>query len=255
MRIVRYGLPLAAVAVILGACGAAPAAPAPDQPTVVATTQPAAAQPTAEPVAAQPTAEPVAAQPTAEPVAAAQPTAEPVAAQPTAEPVAAAQPTAEPVAAQPTAGPVAQAPWLAIPLTDVRTGEAFTLADFAGSPVYVETMATWCPKCRDQLVAVQAAKEALPAGEAVFVAISVESDLAPEQLARYAEANGFTMRFAVASPELLRALTDSFGRTINNPPATPHFTVAPDGSHGELLTGASPTERVIELVQKARGGM
>jgi len=37
--------------------------------------------------------------------------------------------------------------WFEIPLTDVQTGEAFTVSDFSGKVVLVETMAMWCPNC------------------------------------------------------------------------------------------------------------
>jgi hypothetical protein len=33
--------------------------------------------------------------------------------------------------------------WLTMPLTNARSGETFTLADFAGKTVFVHPMATW----------------------------------------------------------------------------------------------------------------
>jgi hypothetical protein len=35
------------------------------------------------------------------------------------------------------------APLAILPIVDVRTGETFTLAEFAGKTVFVEPMATW----------------------------------------------------------------------------------------------------------------
>ncbi len=32
-------------------------------------------------------------------------------------------------------------------LTDVQTGETFTMNDYAGKVVLLETMAIWCPNC------------------------------------------------------------------------------------------------------------
>ena len=40
--------------------------------------------------------------------------------------------------------------WLATELTDVATGETFTLAEFAGTPVLLESFAVWCPICTNQ---------------------------------------------------------------------------------------------------------
>ncbi|KPK07150.1 MAG: hypothetical protein AMJ56_13680, partial [Anaerolineae bacterium SG8_19] len=38
--------------------------------------------------------------------------------------------------------------WQQLTLTNARTGETFTLADFGGQTVFVEPMATWCSNCR-----------------------------------------------------------------------------------------------------------
>jgi thiol-disulfide isomerase/thioredoxin len=149
---------------------------------------------------------------------------------------------------------MAQAAWMTLPLTVARTGQSFTLADFAGRPVYVETMATWCSNCRAQLTSVQEAITALKGQPPVFIALSVETTLSPDQLAQYATDNGFEPIFAVATPELLQGLAAAFGRTITNPPSTPHFLIQPDGSHGELMTGFSSAERIVELLQVASAG-
>ena len=135
--------------------------------------------------------------------------------------------------------------WQTMPLTDARTGETFTLADYVGKTVFVETMATWCTNCRQQLGNVKSAVANADIDQVVFIAISVETDLAAETLAQYAEDNGFGWTFAVASPDLVRALADTFGPTIANPPATPHFLIHPDGSHGDLVTGFESGDAIL----------
>jgi hypothetical protein len=37
--------------------------------------------------------------------------------------------------------------WFNIELTDVQTGETFSMNDYAGKIVLVETMTIWCPNC------------------------------------------------------------------------------------------------------------
>lgn len=138
--------------------------------------------------------------------------------------------------------------WQQLPLTDAVTGATFTLGDFAGRTVFVEPMATWCTNCRQQLRNVQSAQAQLDAEDAVFVALSVETNLSAADLQRYAADNGFNWTFAVATPELLQALVEQFGRTITNPPSTPHFIIRSDGSTTELATGVkSPDEILAEL--------
>ena len=112
-------------------------------------------------------------------------------------------------ASQPDAVPVG-APWQTEEIVDVD-GVSFTLADFIGRPVFVENFATWCPTCRGQLGRTQDAAEAM-GDDAVFVVLSVETDVSAEDVAEYAMDNGFSsMRFAIMSPELLAAFADAFG--------------------------------------------
>lgn len=135
--------------------------------------------------------------------------------------------------------------WQELPLTNARTGETFTLADFAGKTVFVEPMATWCTNCRRQLRNVREARAQLEGEEVIFVALSVETNLSADALAEYAEEQGFDWTFAVMTPELLRALVASFGRLIAAPPATPHFVIDPDGSVSELSTGGKSAEQIL----------
>jgi thiol-disulfide isomerase/thioredoxin len=139
--------------------------------------------------------------------------------------------------------------WRDLPLTDAQTGETFTLADFAGKTVYVEPMATWCANCRQQLGNVREAKEQL-GDEVTFIALSVETTLTADELARYADDQGFDFTFAVMTPEVLRALAAEFGQSITSPPATPHFVIHPDGSTSELLTGSSTADEIVAVVQQ-----
>ncbi|MEM7734189.1 MAG: redoxin family protein [Deinococcota bacterium] len=143
----------------------------------------------------------------------------------------------------------AQSTWQTEQLTDVRTGEMFSLADFEGKTVFVETMATWCVNCRRQLSNVAEAKAQVDAQgneDIVFVAISVETNLAQESLQAYSETNGFDWHFAVATPELLRSLVDDFGRTITVPPSTPHVIIYPDGTVSDVITGIEPAGALLE---------
>lgn len=142
--------------------------------------------------------------------------------------------------------------WQEIPLTDVRTGETFTLGGFAGQTVFVEPMATWCSNCLRQLTNVADAKRQLEqAGrdDVVFVAISIETNLDPASLRAYSAEHGFDWRFAVATPELLRSLVGDFGRSITTPPATPHFVMFADGSVSEVTTGIEPAAALLEQIQ------
>jgi thiol-disulfide isomerase/thioredoxin len=145
--------------------------------------------------------------------------------------------------------------WMSAELTDACSGETFTLADFAGKTMYVESMATWCPPCRDQLARVKEAAAQIPADEreeTVFVALSSEVDLPRETLAEYAASNDFPFIFAVMPAEMLQAMADDLGQEIAVPPATPHLIVAPDGTIGALRTGGEAPEEILAGLAEAR---
>jgi thiol-disulfide isomerase/thioredoxin len=136
------------------------------------------------------------------------------------------------------------AEWQLIEVT-ATGGETFTVADLAGRPVLVENFATWCSSCRNQLEATQDAAE-VAGDDAVFLALSVETELSLADMEEYQKANGFTnIRFAVMSPELLAAMDQAFGTSALNPPSTPKIAVAANGAAGELVTGPESAEEIL----------
>lgn len=154
-----------------------------------------------------------------------------------------------------TPAPTDAPAWLAAELTDACTGESFAFADFADKAVYVEPMATWCVYCKDQLERVREAVAQLPDEEkadVVLVALSSEVDLPNEDLARYAAETGFPMIFAVMPADFLRAIVADLGQEIAVPPAMPHFTIAPDGTVSEVMTGESSPEELLALFAALR---
>jgi len=143
--------------------------------------------------------------------------------------------------------------WQTLPLVDARTGETFTFADFDGKTVFVEPMATWCTNCRQQLRNVNSARASFDSEQVVFVALSVEVGLGNDTLSTYSQNNGFDWHFAVVTPELLAVLVATFGRTVSNPPSTPHFIIRPDGTTTSLTTGIHSVDELVAEIQTEGG--
>ncbi len=137
--------------------------------------------------------------------------------------------------------------WQQIQLTNARTGEPFTLADYAGKTVFVEPFATWCSNCRRQLGNVTQAQAQL-GEDVVFVALSVEANIGDDVLARYADNEGFDLVFAAMPPEMLQELAAIFGQTVSDPPATPHFIIRGDGSVTDLVTGIESADAIVSQI-------
>lgn len=140
--------------------------------------------------------------------------------------------------------------WLFLPITDV-SGQTFTIESLQGKPVFVENFATWCSNCLKQLGKTQQA--AASAGDdAVFVALSVETDLDAGEVGDYAQDNGFDdIRFAVMTPEFLAAMEDAYGKSALNPPSTPKIVVDAEGAPGKMTTGFEDPDQIAEAIAPA----
>lgn len=140
---------------------------------------------------------------------------------------------------------------LATTLTDVRSGETFTLAELAADgPVLLEPMAVWCSNCRAQQHEVKRAHET-----SGFVSVSLDVDLSetPDDLAAYADREGFDWHFAMADAALYRLLQERFGVAATNPPSTPLIVVEVDGTVRPLEFGVG-TRSAEQLIAELGAG-
>ncbi len=127
-------------------------------------------------------------------------------------------------------GPVAldSDPLHRVTLTDVRSGEEFTLGQLAAEkPLLLETMAIWCTSCRAQQHNVVAAHEL---ADFHSVSLDVEAGEQPADLADYADREGFDWYFAKADAQLAGQLRERFGTAVVVPPGMPKILFRTDGS-------------------------
>jgi thiol-disulfide isomerase/thioredoxin len=154
------------------------------------------------------------------------------------------------VPVSPSPATAAADPLLSCELVDVRTGTPFTLGGLAAEkPVLIETMAIWCTTCRAQQREVVVAHRS---ADFHSVGIDVDPNERAQDLAEYAEREGFDWRFAVADPQLVHLLTERYGFGVTNPPSTPTFVVSPGGAVRALEFGRvrSADELVTELAAR-----
>ena len=126
------------------------------------------------------------------------------------------------------------AAWLATTLTDVRTGESFTIAEFAGTAVLLESFAVWCPTCTRQQKQVRALHEQVGDG-VVSIALNTDPNEDTGKVAGHIQRHGFDWRYAVAPADLTRALKTEFGVGILNAPSAPMVLICPDQSMRQML--------------------
>ncbi len=145
-------------------------------------------------------------------------------------------------------------PWATAELVDVQTGETFRIADMvgAGNVVIVETMAIWCPNCRQQGAEVQSALAELgPTSKVAYVVLDTDLHEEAAALADYQAQTGFDGRYAIAGIPVSRALAEEFGANMLNPPLTPIVIVGTDGIGTLTAHGPKSSEQIVALVRDA----
>ena len=83
--------------------------------------------------------------------------------------------------------------WFDMELTDAQTGETFTMNDYAGKVVLLETMAIWCPNCVVQANEVRNLHAALGNPEDL-ISVSLDVDLNEDQAALKEYASHFKIQ-------------------------------------------------------------
>jgi len=139
--------------------------------------------------------------------------------------------------------------WFNNELTDVQTGESFTMNDYAGKVVLVETMAIWCPTCIIQATQVQKLHEALGNPEDL-ISVSLDVDVNEDEtsLKEYASSYHLDWHFAVAPLLVARALGNLYSAEYLNPPLSPMLIIDRDGNVHQLEYGVKDAETLQEIV-------
>jgi hypothetical protein len=140
-------------------------------------------------------------------------------------------------------GAVSTPDWYGFQMTDVRTGQAFTINAFAGKVVLVEAMAEWCPTCIEQQREVKKLHESLGTADDV-VSVSLDIDVHEDgpSLKKYAEALGHDWHYAVAPLEVARALGNLYSAEYLNPPYSPMLLIDRNGVATSLPYGVKTAD-------------
>lgn len=160
-------------------------------------------------------------------------------------------PTPDAMMEKPTEGAMMESPaWYGIALTNVQTGEAFTINDFKGKVVLVETMAMWCPNCKKQQGQVKALHELLGMREdLVSLGLDIDPNENGDALKSYIDSNGFDWYYAVSSADVSREIAALYGDQFLNPPSTPMLIIDRKGVAHPLPFGIKSADDLLEALQ------
>jgi thiol-disulfide isomerase/thioredoxin len=146
--------------------------------------------------------------------------------------------------------------WFGAVLTNVSTGETFTINDFKGKVLLVETMAQWCPTCKKQQIEVKSLHEkiGMPT-DLVTIALDIDPNEDSDTLKTYAANNGFDWIYAVPSAEVSREIGNLYGNQFLNPPSAPILIIDRKGEVHPLPFGIKSADDLIKAIQPYLDGM
>lgn len=153
--------------------------------------------------------------------------------------------------AKPTEGAMMETPaWYSASLTNVQTGEAFTISDLKGKVVLVETMAIWCSNCKKQQGQVKALHELLgERADFVSLGLDIDPNENSDALKSYIDGNGFDWYYAVPSVDIAREIASLYGDQFLNPPSTPMLIIDRKGVAHPLPFGIKSAEELMQALQ------
>lgn len=159
-------------------------------------------------------------------------------------------PTADAMA-KPTEAAMMESPaWFSAQLTDSRSRQVFTINDFKGKVVLVETMAVWCSNCRRQQEQILSLHGLLGERDD-FVSLSLDIDPNEDAayLAAYVQSVSFDWLYAIAPAEVSREIAQLYGGQFLNPPSTPILVVDRHGVAHPLPFGIKSAEDLMQAIQ------
>lgn len=166
-------------------------------------------------------------------------------------------PTADAMMPAATSETMMDAPaWFGATLTDVRNADMFTINDFKGKVVLVETMSVSCADCKNQQNEIQALREQLGI-QADFVSVSL--DVNPSEnsdaLKSYLDDAGFDWLYAVASKDVSHEIASLYGDQFLDSASAPVLIIDRHGVVHTLPFGLKKVDDLLQAVNMYLKGM
>jgi cytochrome oxidase Cu insertion factor (SCO1/SenC/PrrC family) len=140
--------------------------------------------------------------------------------------------------------------WYSASLTDVNTGESFTINDLKGKVVLVETMAVWCSSCFQQQTQVKELRASLgERDDFVSIGFDIDPNEDAELLKTFVGTNGFDWFYVVPPADVSREIASLYGGQFLNPPSTPMLIIDRKGVAHPLLFGIKSADDLMQALQ------
>jgi thiol-disulfide isomerase/thioredoxin len=151
-----------------------------------------------------------------------------------------------------TEGAIIDGPtWFSAMMTDVNTGDTFTINDFRGKVVLVETMAQWCPKCKQQQDEIKQVHDEMAAStpDLVFITLNTDPNENADDLKEYTARHQYSWLYAVPSKDVVREIGNLFGAQFLNAPSTPVLIIDRKGEAHPLPFGIKSSTDLMKALE------
>jgi hypothetical protein len=140
--------------------------------------------------------------------------------------------------------------WFSVSMTNVNTGESFTINDLKGKVVLVETMAVWCSNCFNQQTQVKILHSKLgERDDFVSLGLDIDSNEDASKLKDFVQKNSFDWMYAVSPTEVSREFASLYGGQFLNPPSTPMLIIDRHGEVHPLPFGIKSSDDLLAVLQ------
>ena len=140
--------------------------------------------------------------------------------------------------------------WFNAPLTNASTGQIFSVNDFKGKVVLVETMAIWCSNCLRQQGEVKSLHERLGSrDDFVSIGLDIDPNENADALKSYVENKGFDWYYAISPADVSREIASLYGAQFLNPPSTPIVVIDRHGDAHPLPFGIKSADDLMQAIQ------
>ena len=137
--------------------------------------------------------------------------------------------------------------WTKIPLTDVKTGQRFTIEDLVllEKPLILTTFAVWCPSCTMQLKINTELQKENPE-KYTMLAIDIDPNENENIVKKHIEKNQLEGKFTTTPIELTKGLVQSFGTDIAL--RMPQTVIISNGTASYLGGGVFSSEGISHFI-------
>jgi thiol-disulfide isomerase/thioredoxin len=119
-----------------------------------------------------------------------------------------------------------------------------------GKVVLVETMAQWCPNCRQQQQQVIDLHQLLgERDDFVSLGLDIDPNEDAASLKNYIESNSFSWTYAVAPADVSNEIANLYGDQFINPTSTPMFIIDRKGEVHLLPFGIKSAQDLLTALQ------